>query len=120
MIDLLRLNRYRVISPNLLSIYGDIGDDKGGAFSVPHPSTGVTLRVIAGSGEGWDHVSVSLPHRVPNWYEMQFIHRLFFEPHEVAWEYHLPRSRHISIHPHVLHLWRKHDFAIPLPPETML
>lgn len=92
----------------------------GGAFQIPHPPTGVTLRVIASFGEGWDHVSVSLPNRCPNWKEMEFVKRKFFQSNEIAMQLHVPPSDHINHHPNCLHLWRPHDIEIPIPPKWMV
>lgn len=85
-----------------------------GAFKVGH------LNVIACNGEGWDHVSVSRPDRIPTWDEMEKIKRMFFKEDETVMQLHVPPSRHINCHPHVLHLWRPHEGAIPLPPEWMV
>ena len=68
----------------------------------------------------WDHVSVSRKNRVPNWAEMSHVHRLFFRDDEVAMQLHVPISQHINCHPFVLHLWRPHEGAIPLPPAFMV
>ena len=114
--DLRELDRWRVCTADILERYGNFGDGTCGVFMVPFASTGVALRVVASSGEGWDHVSVSVKNRTPNWYEMQHIHRLFFRDDEIAWQYHFPKSEHISIHPNCLHLWRAHDFSLPRPP----
>ena len=42
-----------------------------GAFVIPFESC--NLRIIGSDGMGWEHVSVSLPHRCPHWREMCFI-----------------------------------------------
>ena len=78
------------------------------------------LRVVAASAKGWDHVSVSLPDRCPTWAEMDHIKRLFFRDDEWAMQLHAPPAKHISIHPHVLHIWRPHAVEIPLPPVEMV
>lgn len=93
--------------------------DLGGCFIIPR--YGVELRVIAGSGDGWDHVSVStnLP-RTPSWAEMEHVKRLFFEDHETAMQLHVPPADHLSHHDYVLHLWRPHDVDIPRPPADMV
>ena len=114
--DLRELDHRRVRTADILERYGSFGDGTCGVFTVPYPKTGVTLGVVASSGKGWDHVSVSVAHRTPNWYEMQHIHRLFFRDDEIAWQFHFPKSAHISIHPNCLHLWRAHDFSLPRPP----
>ena len=96
-----------------------LGED-GGAFEVAHHPTNVILRVIAAYGMGWDHVSVSLPNRTPNWREMEYVRKIFFEPDEVVMQLHVPESKHINIHDNCLHMWRPHDQEIPLPPDIMV
>lgn len=100
--------------------YGAQGGAGEGAFLIPCHRTGVSLRVIASSGMGWDHVSVSLPNRCPNWLEMEHIKRHFFEPDEVAMQLHVKPADHINAHPYTLHLWRPQNAAIPLPPHVMV
>lgn len=109
------LDQYRVPGPG-----GERGDHTCGAFLIPYPLTGVLLKVLASADAGWDHVSVSLSDRTPSWAEMSFIHRTFFKENEAAWEYHVPTDQHINIHPHVLHLWRKWYFKMPLPPRAFV
>ena len=92
----------------------------GGAFEIPFPATGARLRVIATALDGWDHVSVSLKNRCPNWLEMSRIKDLFFEPHECAMQLHVPAEDHVNTHPYCLHLWRPHDVEIPRPPALMV
>src|SRR5699024_6188883 len=81
----------------------------GGMFKIPHHQTGVTLSIVASFGGGWDHVSVSLPNRTPNWAEMEHVKRLFFREDETAMQLHVPTSEHINCHPNCLHLWRPHS-----------
>jgi hypothetical protein len=120
--DLTDLNRFRVRTADILKQFGDFGDETCGAFMIPCPKTGVTLKCLASSdaGSGWDHISVSLPNRCPNWLEMSHIHRVFFKPEETAWEYHVNEADHINVHPYVLHLWRKHRFDMPMPPKVFV
>jgi hypothetical protein len=98
--------------------YGAKGDDFGGAFEVPCGV--ITLRVIASNGEDWDHVSISVKGRCPTWQEMEYVKRMFFKPNETAMQLHVKPDDHISVHPFVLHLWRPHKLAIPLPPKIMV
>jgi len=100
--------------------YGGPGSKTGGAFEIRCPLTGGWLRIIASSGGGWDHISISLEHRCPNWTEMEFVKRLFFKPDELAWQYHMPPADHIDFHPYVLHIWRKHNFVMPTPPRELV
>jgi len=89
------------------------GDD-GGAFRVPFE--GRFLYVIGSHGGGWNHVSVSLETRNPNWREMCFIKDLFFDAEDCVVQYHPPKSKYKNLHPFCLHLWQPQDVEIPLPP----
>ena len=114
------LDVYRDASPRVIAMYGDAGDHSYGVFRVPSPTGGHVLTVIASTGEGWDHVSVSLPNRCPNWPEMEHIKRLFFRDDETAMQLHVPPSDHIRVHPYCLHLWRPLSGEIPRPPGWMV
>jgi hypothetical protein len=111
--------------PELLQIIDNMPD----AFVIAHGPDGLamqykyggnTLKVVAGVGGGWDHVSVSLRKRTPNYQEMKRIKRMFFLRDEWAIEYHPPADEYVSIHSNVLHLWRPHDVEIPVPPKEMI
>lgn len=101
-----------------------------GVFHIPHNPTGVKLRCIVSSGKcgleefgpawAWDHVSVSLPNRCPNWPEMSFIKSVFFADDETVMQLHVPVADHLSLHPYCLHLWRPLSLAIPRPPSDMV
>jgi hypothetical protein len=97
-----------------------MGDEYNGAFLYDSPvRNGELLRALASSGNGWDHVSVSLLDRCPSWEEMEWIKCLFFLPNEIAFQLHVPIKEHINI-PYTLHLWRPHHIPIPLPPSIMV
>lgn len=64
------------------------------------------LRVIASAGQGWDHVSVSLPNRCPTWEEMDTVKNLFFKEDEVVMQLHVNGKAKVNLHPYCLHLWR--------------
>jgi len=114
---------YRVQTPGYESAYGDAC----GAFVIPHASTSATLAVIAVSGEisradlgdawAWDHVSVSLKNRCPNWIEMSFIKSLFWDDDETVMQLHVPAAEHRNLHPYTLHLWMPLLVPIPRPPS---
>jgi len=110
------LDRYRIDSP----FHGWRGDDTCGVFAMPSPIDGGELRVVASSGDCWDHVSVSRKNRPPNWAEMEFVKRQFFKDDEVAMQLHVPTADHISVHPNCLHIWRPQDRDIPRPPPWMV
>jgi hypothetical protein len=48
------------------------------------PSQPFNLRVIASDSQGWEHVSVSLPNRTPNWREMGFIKDVVWDGDDVV------------------------------------
>lgn len=109
---------YRIKIPEIMKRMnpGAVENDHNGAFV--YTLGGNTLRVIAASGGGWDHVSVSLEHRAPTWEEMEYIKRIFFKDDEVAMQLHVSTRDHISCHPHTLHIWRPLKAKIPLPPKS--
>jgi len=114
------VDRLRLRSSRILEMYGTFGDGTCGCFVVPSPIDGGDLNVIASSGEGWDHVSVSRTHRCPNWPELEHVKRLFFKDDETAMQLHVPSAQHISLHDYCLHLWRPQDAEIPRPPGWMV
>lgn len=103
---------------------GPYGSDEGadyGAFQVPGPC-GADLHIIASPGDAnpdipWEHVSVSVRNRCPNWQEMCFVKGLFWDDEDTVMQLHPPRSKWINNHPYCLHLWRPKTQDIPLPPE---
>lgn len=102
-------------------VYGSGTGDDFGAFLIPGPC-GRDLRVISSPGDAdqeipWEHVSVSLPNRCPNWVEMDYIKSLFWDNEETVMQLHPPRSKWINNHPYCLHLWKPLTQEIPLPPQ---
>ena len=99
---------------------------KEGAFVIPH--NGLLICCIISDQMNWDHVSVSLRSkdqtkmikRTPTWEEMEFVKRLFFEPDEVAVQYHVREDDHINVHDYVLHLWRGQQINYIMPPKIMV
>lgn len=114
------LDAYRLTGRPVLKFWGWAGDDTCGMFAIPSPIDGGRLMIVASSGEGWDHVSVSRANRCPNWPEMSHIKRLFFRDDEAAMQIHVPVKDHINCHPYCLHLWRPQAAVIPLPPAEMV
>lgn len=92
------------------------GDHEGGFFYIPSKK----LRIIASTGRGWDHVSVSLTDRCPTWDEMELVKRLFFKDDEVAIQIHPALKDYRSAMPFCLHLFRPQREIVPLPPSWMV
>jgi hypothetical protein len=120
MINLYVLQHFRDTSPVVVHAYGSAGDESCGVFNVPSPIDGTNLRIIASSGDGWEHVSVARANRCPNWPEMHHIKRLFFRSDECVVQFHPPEADYINLHPYCLHLWRPLDVVLPTPPSFMV
>lgn len=105
-------NKYRIKEGRMGST-DNIGNN--GAFRVKSK-----FNVIASDQGGWEHVSVSMQHRCPNWKEMCQIKSLFWDDEDVVIQYHPAKADYVNIHPHCLHLWRPIDQTIPTPPSIMI
>ena len=111
------VEEYRICS----GPYGTKAFEPFGLFIIPGPC-GRELRAIVSSGDNelgiaWEHVSVSLPNRCPNWPEMCHVKSLFWDDEETVMQLHPPKSQWINNHPYCLHLWRPLEGEIPLPPS---
>ncbi len=105
------IEEYRINHPLDRTTKGNTGNN--GAFMVPFRS--MVLMVISNGYSGWDHVSVSLSNRCPNWKEMCFIKDLFFEEYETVVQFHPKKSEYENYHPYCLHLWRNQTKEFELP-----
>jgi len=107
---------------------GDWASDESyglaGMFRLIGPGGAMLLAVSSGGNplenDGWEHVSVSADKRCPTWEEMCFVKDLFWDEHELAVQYHPPKSDYVNFHPFCLHLWRPNSGAIMLPPTYMV
>ena len=114
------INVYRVCTPQVIDVYGSYGDEASGVFQIRSPEDNGILRVIASSGQCWDHISVSRVDRCPTWQEMEFAKRIFFADDEVCMQLHVRPKDHINCHPNCLHIWRPTDQPLPQPPPWMV
>ena len=82
------------------------------------------VKCVASDGKGWQHVSVSLvdkPNTPPKWDVMCAIKDLFWDDEDCVIQFHPQKSRYITNHPGVLHLWRCTDGREqPQPPDEMV
>ncbi len=108
---------YRVRTGRLASV---TSDGNNGAFRVPMLADNISVNVIASDGEGWEHVSVSLPNRCPTWEEMCRIKALFWDGDDCVIQFHPPVTDYVNNHPYCLHLWRPIRAAVPMPPRWMV
>lgn len=113
-------NKFRII--NAPGGYGSFPEDDFGVFMVlpPYAPYNTPLKILASSGEGWEHVSVSTQKRCPNWPEMDFVKNLFWEPTECVMQLHVPREHHVNCHPYCLHLWKPIGVEIPRPDSILV
>lgn len=91
-----------------------------GAFHVHGPSGRMMVIISSGTEDSWEHVSVSVEGRTPNWSEMAFVKDLFWSDEEAVMQLHPPKSQYVNCHPYCLHLWRPRDAVIPLPPVHLV
>lgn len=91
-----------------------------GAFWCRLKPGGRFYQVIASDGEGWEHVSMSLPDRTPTWEEMCLLKGLFWDAEDCVVQFHPPESEYVNNHDYCLHLWRPTDREIPRPPSIMV
>jgi hypothetical protein len=103
--------------PEVLASTAEV-DGRNGMFYVRHFKD--VLRCLVGDGKGWEHVSVSLPNRVPDWEEMSYIKDLFWDETECVMQLHPPKKDYVNYHPYCLHLWRPISAEIPRPPSSMV
>ncbi|MDJ1468186.1 DUF7694 domain-containing protein [Xanthocytophaga flava] len=70
----------------------------------------------------WEHVSVSVfaGNRCPSWEEMCFVKDTFWDEDECVIQFHPPKELYVNCHPHVLHLWKKRGFEIPIPDPILV
>jgi hypothetical protein len=113
-------------SPELEKYRARVGEyatntgDRFGAFLIPYLNRNYHLKVIASDADReipWEHVSVSLSNRCPNWEEMSYIKSLFWDDEETVMQLHPPKSKWINNHPYCLHMWRPVKEIIPIPPS---
>lgn len=104
--------------------YGSKTGKPYGAFRL-HGPCGVELMIMVGSArlpeaESWEHVSVSTRDRCPNWTEMTWVKRLFWEPEACVVQFMPPEADYINCHPHTLHMWRSTRVPFPMPPKILV
>src|SRR5580765_948730 len=93
-----------------------------GAFFIMGPS-GRQLKIISSGIDyeyGWEHVSVSIEGRTPNWEEMCWVKNLFWDEDECVVQYHPAKKHYVNHHPFCLHLWRPIAGELPVPPPILV
>ena len=100
-------------------LVGDIAmDGFRGEIHLP----GWSGSVIASTGGGWDHVSVSPYKRsyTPSWDDMTMVKDIFFNDYEAVIQVHPPKAEYVNNMPNCLHLWRCRYRDMVLPPSCFV
>ena len=113
--------KYRFSDP-LTGFYSTKEDGNNGGFFIPSGSApcGSDLVIIASDGLGWEHVSVSIKGRNPNWDEMCFVKDLFWGPEDCVVQYHPPKKDDVNNCVNCLHLWAPKKYEIPRPDSILV
>lgn len=123
------MNRIFRVPDNIVQSWvflnNQLGDDQTGMFILPNAKTkkGLFILCKASGGEGWEHVSISIPseNRCPTWEEMCFVKDLFWnDPDDVVIQFHPAKKDYISQHDYCLHLWRKVGTNFETPPSVLV
>jgi hypothetical protein len=103
---------------------GELGSTQeygnNGAFLIRSVKLPRVVTTIASDGMGFEHVSVSVFDRCPNWLEMCFIKDLFWDEDDCVMQLHVPKSDWVNCHPFTLHLWKPIGMEIPRPLKVMV
>ena len=99
-------------------LHSDESFGNNGAFWLAYRAH--VFKVIISDGGGWEHVSVSLPNRCPNWPEMCHFKDVFFKDDEVVVQYHPAKKDYVNTHPNCLHMWRSLKKKFPMPEKIMV
>lgn len=110
--------KFRITGPNM----PDLTNNEAGYYLMVVKPKGVTQRVkvIASTGLGWEHVSVSREDRCPTWEEMCEVKAFFWDAEDCVIEYHPPETEYVNVHKNCLHLWRPIGIELPIPPNYLV
>src|SRR5215831_14844233 len=83
---------------------------------------GLKVKMLAGDGRGWQHVSVSIhgSSLPPSWSIMCQVKDLFWETEDWVIQFHPAHSEYVNNHPGVLHLWKPTQADFPKPDRLMV
>ena len=110
-----KLDKYRIKE----GPWGTPVETPWGAFFIPLQSN-IMKVICAPMDSEWQHVSVSLRNRCPNWEEMSHIKSLFWAESDTVLQFHPKKSEYVNMHPYCLHLWKKRDVDHELPPSLLV
>ena len=94
------------------------GDD-GAMYVMPNRHASVIVSVAREQdGRLWLHASMGRPDRLPTWDELAAMKAWAIGTDRYAYQVIPPASKHVNIHPNVLHLWAPLEGDLPLPDFT--
>lgn len=79
--------------------------------------------VIWSYAGGWEHVSICLKNRCPDWDEMCVVKNMFWGEDEAVIQLHPPKANYVNNMKNCLHLWKpieRYSGKIPLPPDVLV
>lgn len=86
------------------------------AFELPNQGLRVILSTDSIRGHRWLHASLSRRNRTPSYDDVHLVKRIFIGDLLSAYQVFPPRTEHVNIHEHCLHLWAPLD-GDPFPEE---
>lgn len=94
------------------------GED-GNLYVLPNRQASVIISVAREQdGRLWLHASMGRRDRLPTWDELAAMKAWAIGTDRYAYQVLPPASKHVNIHPYVLHLWAPLDGEPPLPDFT--
>lgn len=78
------------------------------------------LNFIFSCQMGWEHLSVSMPNKTPNWEQMCMMKDIFWGEDECCVEYHPRNEDYVNNHEHCLHIWKPTEEHLPTPPSILV
>lgn len=111
------LDKYRLHHP-----YFGVIPDNGFDGYYQMMMNAVPIQILASSGYGWEHVSVSILGGMlpPSWNIMCKVKDLFWGKEVWVCQFHPPEAEYVNNHPGCLHLWRPLEATLPTPPSVLV
>lgn len=82
--------------------------------------SGKNLNFIFSYQMGWEHLSVSMPSRIPSWDQMCRMKDIFWNKDEACVQYHPKEEDYVNMHKHCLHIWKPTNEILPIPPHILV
>lgn len=93
-------------------------DGMGGKYY--DSSSNKFLNFIFSYQMGWEHLSVSMPNKMPSWDQMCKMKDIFWNKDEACVQYHPKEEDYVNNHPYCLHIWKPTEVELPTPPHILV